>query len=106
MRLLRALLLGAGLVLTTLGCSRTMKWTQGVCDCNPPPVETLLQPYHPHPVATAPLGGVPHVVGQPLPGAPLMTPGTVPVQPMPAGPQASPPVKPTEKIPVAPKPEK
>ena len=42
MRILGTILLGAGLLVPGLGCSRTMQHTAGICDCDPPPVESLL----------------------------------------------------------------
>jgi hypothetical protein len=41
--MLRKLLLGCGLscVVAVLGC-HTFNWTAGVCDCDPPPVASLL----------------------------------------------------------------
>ena len=42
MRILGMLLLGAGLLVPGLGCSCAFQHTAGVCDCYPPPVESLL----------------------------------------------------------------
>ena len=42
MRILGTFLLGAGLLVPGLGCSRTLQMTTGVCDCDPPPVRSLL----------------------------------------------------------------
>ena len=42
MRILGTILLGAGLLLPGLGCSRTLQHTAGICDCDPPPVRSLL----------------------------------------------------------------
>ena len=42
MRILGTFLLGAGLLVPGLGCSRTLQHTAGVCDCDPPPVHSLL----------------------------------------------------------------
>jgi hypothetical protein len=36
---------GAGLLAVGLGCSKTCQHTAGVCDCCPPPVESVLTPY-------------------------------------------------------------
>ena len=50
MRILGMLLLGAGLLLPGLGCCHTVQVTTGVCDCDPPPVQSLLAsptPAHP-----------------------------------------------------------
>jgi hypothetical protein len=48
MRILGMLLLGAGLLMPGLGCS--LQHTAGPCDCDPPPVGSLLiapSPAHP-----------------------------------------------------------
>ena len=42
MRILGTILLGAGLLVPGLGCSRTLQHTAGICDCDPPPVQSLL----------------------------------------------------------------
>jgi hypothetical protein len=39
------LLMSVGLVAGGLGCSKTCQHTAGVCDCDPPPVESILRPY-------------------------------------------------------------
>jgi hypothetical protein len=39
------LLLTAGVFGMGAGCCRTLQYTAGVCDCNPPPVESVLRPY-------------------------------------------------------------
>jgi hypothetical protein len=45
MRRAWVLLLSTGLFAAGLGCSRTVQHTGGVCDCDPPPVESVLHPY-------------------------------------------------------------
>jgi hypothetical protein len=39
------LMVSTGLMVAGLGCSRTLQHTSGVCDCDPPPVESVLHPY-------------------------------------------------------------
>jgi hypothetical protein len=39
------LVLGVGVLATALGCCRHLQYTAGVCDCDPPPVESVLVPY-------------------------------------------------------------
>ena len=84
MRILGMLLLGAGLLVPGLGCDCAIQHTAGVCDCYPPPVETLLVAPSP---AHASLGvygtattsptvadhGVP-AGGEPVPGMQKMMP--------------------------------
>lgn len=37
---------GLGLLCAALGCSKTIQCTSGICDCDPPPVHSVLQsPY-------------------------------------------------------------
>jgi hypothetical protein len=45
MRRTLILLLAAGVTGMGLGCSRTLQHTAGVCDCDPPCVESVLKPY-------------------------------------------------------------
>ena len=42
MRAVRLLPAGLALLAGVLGCSRTINYTAGVCDCNPPAVESVL----------------------------------------------------------------
>lgn len=44
MRAVRLLPVGLALLAGVLGCSRTINYTAGVCDCNPPNVESVLVP--------------------------------------------------------------
>jgi hypothetical protein len=57
-----ALLLCSGLLAASLGCSRTIQHTGGKCDCDPPPVESVLHPYSgpgaPPPAAVGPYSAV------------------------------------------------
>lgn len=101
------LLVGTGLIGFALGCSKTMHCHQGVCDCYPPPVETLLEPYPPLAVHGSPVVGmpphgpiapVPHAVAMPpqmgmpapIPAAPLMAPVPALREPPAATPAAAP----------------
>src|SRR5262245_40863571 len=53
---LRLLPVGLALLAGVLGCSRTtLNYTAGVCDCNPPAVESVLAP----PRAPCPMGNCP-----------------------------------------------
>jgi hypothetical protein len=83
MRTVRLLLPGIALLAATLGCS-AINYTAGVCDCNPPPVQSVLvppvrpgafadiqTPAPPH----APRAGHPHIgPGAPVNGAPMKLP--------------------------------
>jgi hypothetical protein len=78
MRRTLLLLLTAGVVGMSVGCCRTLQHTAGVCDCNPPPVDSVLRPYEGiSPVAAH----EPTIVAVPAP----MPQGPVPVpEPIPA----------------------
>jgi hypothetical protein len=45
MRRALVLMLSAGLLAAGMGCSKACQHTAGVCDCNPPPVDSVLHPY-------------------------------------------------------------
>jgi len=84
MRRLWILFLGVGLLSTALGCVKTLQYTAGICDCNPPPVETVLAQPCPqyHPIVN------PYTQFAPPPYVPVSNPGAVPaVQAAPAQPQ-------------------
>ena len=102
MRILGTFLLGAGLLVPGLGCSRTMQHTAGICDCDPPPVQSLLvTPSAGHP-SLGVYGGVAHT---PL----VADQGNLPrvVETVPVGPRGieSVPVMPrgVETVPIMPK---
>lgn len=72
----RAWILGltAGLFAAGLGCSKTCQHTAGVCDCCPPPVESVLTPY-------ANMAAPPPPVPAFVPAHPIMQPTAAIVQP-------------------------
>ena len=102
MRNLGMFLLGAGLLVPGLGCSRTLQVTTGVCDCNPPPVQSLLVP----PSTAHPSLGVYGTVAH---GSVVSDPGNLPrVSSVPVGPigpdNGSAPISPRiESVPIMPK---
>lgn len=102
MRRVWVLLLWTGLISMAPGCSKTMQCTQGVCDCYPPPVETLLQPYHAAHAPASPAAALP-AHGAVTPAPALAAPLPTTTMPLPAI-QAPTLSKPAESIPVAPKP--
>jgi hypothetical protein len=75
MRRTMILLLTAGVFGVGAGCCRTLQHTAGVCDCDPPPVESVLRPYQ---------GIVPAADPVALPSTIYATPA-----PMPGGLQAA-----------------
>jgi hypothetical protein len=79
MRALRLLPVGLALMAGTLGC-HAINCTAGICDCNPPAVESVLvPPAHPYPVVGTP----------PAPVRPAEHPPIAPVIKLPpANPQA------------------
>ncbi len=84
MRILGMLLLGAGLLVPGLGCNCLCQHIAGVCDCYPPPVETLLvapSPAHSSLGVYGSLTTTPVLVGQPVPAG---------IEPVPAMPKMVP----------------
>ena len=77
MRRTLILMLTAGVVGMGLGCCRTLQHTAGVCDCNPPPVNSVVTPYEG--IAPAAAHEPPTIVAVPAP----MPQGPVP-EPIPA----------------------
>jgi hypothetical protein len=74
------LILGVGVVAAAMGCSHC-QYTAGVCDCDPPPVESVLVPYtgraQSQPSYTAPGNGVPQAPTPPKVIEPLKPPKVI-----------------------------
>ncbi len=72
MRRTLILLLTAGVFGLGAGCCRTLQHTAGVCDCDPPPVESVLRSYQGITPATepVPLPSTIYAVPAPMPGGP------------------------------------
>ena len=89
MRAAFVFVLGLGLVASAVGCA-ICQHTAGVCDCDPPPVQYVLQP-PPRPV---PLGGMIQVGGPVAPpvvngvAAPILGPNAPVPEPVPPMPRA------------------
>lgn len=100
MRTVRLLPVGLALLAGVLGCSRTINYTAGVCDCNPPDVASLLvPPPRPHPGAFVGAPVAPAVV---KPTA--AKPGAAAKTPAPSGEQFPENVPPLDPLPVVPTP--
>jgi hypothetical protein len=101
MRRTLLLFFGVGLVASALGCHKTCQHTGGVCDCYPPPVESLLQAPCPAPAGhnVAPASGAYVGAYAPAPYAPTPPNGRIAPSPdrMPILPKGA------EQIPVPPK---